>query len=289
MNYKIQSGSDAIKSIQNTNFERGQLIFHGHVNEQWELIPSLFRPNIEDPSSLEAASFESLLLGDIHPYSISYDPIEHLTHLQHFKFPTRLLDWTSDLFVALFFACHDERNEHADKDGNLLIIQRNLYPELRVNCDENKKFEMPFTSESVINLKERIDIDDMWIFEPVIKNPRMRIQDGCFMFFPFLPIDAANPKLCNLNEYNAARNKYIRKKNKEEGTNEQELWIGNKLIDKNYKTKILEELDYKYGISQETIYVENSYVREVQDYYSNLQKNAILKAGWIKMNRKNKG
>ncbi len=289
MDNKIRSVKDAINSIRNANFERGQLIFRGHVNEKWELTPSLFRPNIKDPILLEIASFESLLLGNIHPYSTSYDPIEHLTHLQHFNFPTRLLDWTSDLFIALFFACYDENNEHSDKDGNLLMIQRNLYSQLRVNRIEMKKFEQPFNTKNIKNFEERITLDNIWIFEPIIKNPRMRIQDGCFMIFPFTPIDTKNRKLINLNEYNAARNKYIKDKNKESDEKEQELWIGNKLIDKDSKTKILKELSYKYGISQETIFVESPYVSEVQKYYNKLQSNATLKASWLKKNRKNKG
>lgn len=287
MSSKIRCVSDAIESIQNTNFERGQLLFRGHVNCTFELIPSLFRPHISDARSLEAACFESLLLGKRHPYSISYDPIEHLSHLQHFGFPTRLLDWTADLFIALFFACYDNKDEHASKDGDLLIIQRNLYPQLVVNGDQTKKFENPFRKDTFHELVDRISIDDMWIFEPVIKNPRMRIQDGCFMFFSAFPIDPSEPKFVSLKDYHAGRNKFIRKKNegKSQEEKEQELWIGNKLIDKDSKKSILIELDEKYGISQDTIYVKIPEIERAQFFYDELLKKAELKAAWIRNNR----
>lgn len=37
-----------------------------------------------------------------------------LSVMQHYEVPTRLLDWTSDLWIAAYFACATEPSEHAE-------------------------------------------------------------------------------------------------------------------------------------------------------------------------------
>ena len=48
------------------------------------------------------------------------DDLEILTQLQHYGYPTNLIDFTTDLNVALFFAC----DGHVYKDGQIILLQK---------------------------------------------------------------------------------------------------------------------------------------------------------------------
>ena len=51
---------------------------------------------------------------------------EILTEIQHYGGKTNLIDFTTDYFIALFFAC----DGHHDKEGRV-ILQMNLPPSFR--------------------------------------------------------------------------------------------------------------------------------------------------------------
>lgn len=284
----IRTVDDAIELGINSDFERGQFIFRGQISDKWNLNPKLFRDYPEEAELIEIALWETLLLGIKSPYLNTFDPIELLMNLQHFGIPTRLLDWTSDILIALFFACYDEKEEFNQEDGNLFVIDRFQYSSFKINSSENNVFNQPINSSTIDFFKKRWDIDDIHIFEPVIKNPRLRIQDGCFMFFPFLPLDMNEKKYVTLHDFMRAKNKYIEKENLEKEENKPKIWIGNKKIDKNFKKSILKELKEKHGISKQSIFVEIPHIENVSRYYLGLYEKAKEKAIWIKSQRKKK-
>lgn len=95
--------------------------FRGHANANWELIPSVFRPNAEGQFYDEAKLLSEFIR--LHPESKEkhHNTFELLTYAQHYGLPTRLLDWTENLLVALYFACQDEK--HLDTDGKLFLMK----------------------------------------------------------------------------------------------------------------------------------------------------------------------
>lgn len=284
----IRTVEDAIELGINSDFERGQFIFRGQINDKWDLIPKLFRDYPEEAELTEIALWETLLLGFKSPYLNTFDPIELLMNLQHFGIPTRLLDWTSDILIALFFACYDENEEFHREDGNLFVVDRFQYSSFKINSSENNAFNQPINSDTIDLFKKRWDIDDIHIFEPVIKNPRLRIQDGCFMFFPFLPLDLNEKKYVTLHDFMRAKNKYIERENRDKEENRPKIWIGNIKIDKNFKKSILKELNEKHGISKETLFVEIPHIENVSKYYLGIFEKAKEKTIWIKSQRKKK-
>ena len=119
-------------------------LFRGQSDKKWDLTPSLTR--IARRNKLDRDKCIQLERESISKFSISANyilPIEQtlsLAHvrlrsqdglgidflgwqtlMQHFSAPTRLLDWTSSIWVALYFACA----ENAECDGVIYIADFN--------------------------------------------------------------------------------------------------------------------------------------------------------------------
>ncbi|HGM9948279.1 TPA: FRG domain-containing protein [Providencia rettgeri] len=114
----ITSVSDIIKlASTKSHYGSNQWWFRGQPDKEYKLQPGLFRP--------ENGKFynENKLISEfirIHPKAQEKhsDIIELLTYAQHYGLPTRLLDWTENALVALFFACRDKPN----KDGKVFFL-----------------------------------------------------------------------------------------------------------------------------------------------------------------------
>lgn len=98
----------------------GDCVFRGY-NKQEELLPGIIRENKTD--------YELAFLEDFEKYGANYfhaiTPIDFMSFAQHFGIPTRLLDFTHNPFIALFFALFRQKgtNNTVKEDNEYYYIR----------------------------------------------------------------------------------------------------------------------------------------------------------------------
>lgn len=179
-----------------------RFIYRGHSNHAtYKLLPGIFRMRQISPShsTTEYSQLEFNILNDFISEAcqfvkdISVDDIPAWLEIaQHFGVPTRLLDFTENPLVALYFACIGS----SEADASVWIINEPIY---------NKKFffEGPLVlaikSKQIVSkiVSEEITYQDYqiqhysnpyyiqwpWIYKPYYREERMNLQSSIFMIW----------------------------------------------------------------------------------------------------------
>ena len=90
--------------------------------------PKIFREkkqNIENKNETKTID-ETTLWNFLPPYvpeirNIKKD-LDRLAYMQHYGVPTRLLDWTDSILIALYFSV----SQHPNENGNLFVLNPRL-------------------------------------------------------------------------------------------------------------------------------------------------------------------
>ena len=107
--------SDLFHILEDRTPER-IMYFRGQVRD-WSLRPSLARESVtEQERAKESECFERL--AEILP---KVNDWERATIAQHYGVPTRLLDWSENPLVGLYFALDD--NNYDDEDGVIWVFE----------------------------------------------------------------------------------------------------------------------------------------------------------------------
>jgi len=137
----------------------GGWFYRGQADLSWELIPKAYRPPYAKDFEFkykmwckQASRFQELSFEN---------EFECMAIAQHHGFPTKFLDWSSNILVAAFFACSDQLN----KDARLTAY----FPTWYVTDPEVKEFK---------------DYNNVVAYQPPPIADRIRAQLGNFTYHP---------------------------------------------------------------------------------------------------------
>ena len=243
----FHSTSDALTWLYSQSLNETSFQFRGQSNAAWTLQPSIYR--YENFKRYQAVLYENLLLksrplSPMPPLTHTVYDLEWLMLCQHYGIPTRLLDWTSNILIALFFACYGESEK--EDDGILYVCNQNDYPQFNTY------------NEKLMHMQE------LSFVNTYIVNPRMQSQSGSFMMWGHSPLDNKVPIMSyDLHEYNSKR--------------ETPYSLTEIHIPKKAKQKILSELKDIYSISYDSIYLQNGYLeRKYSSQFEKLKEHTRL-------------
>ena len=152
-----------------TNWD--DVLFRGHSNETWNLTPKIAR--ISRRNGLSLRTMEESMLSEFKRRSIPHLTFQPQTDwdwlalAQHNEMPTRLLDWTANPLVALWFVV--KRPAEGNSRGTVWIFFRS--DEDYVSFTDN---ESPF------------NVDRTKVFRPNHLNQQIVDQDGWFTIHKYM-------------------------------------------------------------------------------------------------------
>jgi len=161
---QITSIADLFNKVaaEHFKFPRGRWVYRGQAKFTYKLVPSIGRTahTYDTVVDYEKYIFKTFL-REAHSYMTDRPngEWEWLAFAQHHGLPTRLLDWSSNPLVGLYFAV----NEHPDVDGKLYT----LYAVKRMN--EENFSRSPF------------ELENPEKYYPKLVSQRIRAQEGLFV------------------------------------------------------------------------------------------------------------
>jgi len=201
---------EAIAKYPNSVKLHPNFLFRGHADVNWKLEPSFSRiANKNELNRIKALQMEREIVNKFSTSASKLLPIEMTIDLtlarfkspdghgidfmgwfsvmQHFSAPTRMLDWTTSPWVALYFACCEQK----DCDGAIWIVdfrKATKHAEKKLNGSDFVSLMMHPESQDIVVLITAFN-----------SNERIEAQQGRFSI-------STNPLInheSQLNEYDS--------------------------------------------------------------------------------------
>ena len=205
--------------------------FRGHGDIEWPLIPSALRYKTENERNKALQ-----LISDFKRYAdmkldrppAANDELKWIQLARHYGLPTRLLDWTRNAAVALYFACCEEPQQ----DGAVYILNP-IELNRKINVRAPRVYDPNLDEEFIkiyLGLNGKINTRGTGTISinPTWNSPRIIVQQGVFTI--------AGSKYFTLTTKEASSLAYVK-------------------IEKQYKNNLLMELE-RVGINEMSIFPE---------------------------------
>ena len=196
--FEIEDASDLIKFIE-YEYDKGSPLYFRGMRCDWGLVPRLeqVRENLmdikdartKDPEKLLARVLESemVFLDNFKKQAVEYlhhipsDDWEWLSLARHHGIPTRIMDWTTNALLALWFAV---KNPAEKNNTGVLWI---FYPweSHDLTIEEEKKHPL--------------EIEELKLFESKILSSRISSQSSVFTLHP-IEVGKKGPRFVPLQE-----------------------------------------------------------------------------------------
>ena len=201
----ISSLSDYLSAIENlkTYYPTGMImnnptstsfLYRGLADKDYQLLPGIFRKHISLLNDHEIVNDKYLawtteldiLRAFIHEasahLSIPSDDLGHwLEYAQHFGVPTRLLDWSKNPLVALYFCCKDQ----CDRDGAIWLLHAGNYARFvskKLTEPNNQEIKTAYTAIQGL-LNGNLHCEYPILYTPYYVDTRMSAQSSYFMIW----------------------------------------------------------------------------------------------------------
>lgn len=278
-NIVIKNVSEYIEIISNLNchHESGHdtqspYIYRGMSNYEFRLLPSIFRKiknfdltinetieNYKYPCNNKEKfmlkSFISKAKSQLPNISVD-DYHIWLEYAQHYGVPTRLLDWTTNPLVALFFSCNNAFDcnlfdgRYDENSAVVYILNEVKYREYSIRKNNNNKSVKNIVNKYYKDKNNTISIDYPVVYHTYYIDNRMLSQSGCFMLWGNIKHDLE--KMLSERNY-ISTNLLIEDNYCFDLLSNKDEFIGKIIIDGQCKRKILYDLDL-LGINNSFIF-----------------------------------
>jgi hypothetical protein len=193
---KVENISDMDTLIKKLNSFSNSFIYRGHADADWNLQTTLERVCGVKFSRDFAEKCENHALEQFQSRFHLYDQeniqpnclLEWLSIMQHYGVPTRLLDFTTSPFVALYFALEaydmtkrPDLSVVAINYSQVMDISLRLISEQDNSFSENRDSIYGKQNEVFVETVDRFNRKILWITEPQRLNARIDRQAGCFL------------------------------------------------------------------------------------------------------------
>ncbi len=161
-----------------------KIIYRGQPDYAWQLEPSIAREYsfYSDKKKLKKES-EINLLDRFHRIAAAYldkdlNPWDLLFYARHHGLPVRILDWTSNPLVALYFSAEYKEKAATGVDGSLWVCFLNNKPPLKPHTSDDKN-------------RDPSKVQGIRLIYPTHACTRVNAQEGVFSLHgnPWAPLE----------------------------------------------------------------------------------------------------
>jgi hypothetical protein len=180
---------DATRSIGSAS-TTGTLWYRGASNASYGLLPRLYRSN---GTAGELVGLEREMLAQFRsrsqPYldNRSHTPWGYLFIMQHYGVPTRLLDWSENALIALYFALSAAAAKEFPTDAAVWVLDACAWNVATFPGMDTPGMALHAENMSLLNYGPDRELDQMAggvaAMHALYNNPRIAAQRGVFTVF----------------------------------------------------------------------------------------------------------